>query len=136
MSFDVFDKRTLILAGLALGFALSSETALAAPADAPVHISVSGISRGYTNADLRDLIERGVQAALADDHATQSSWSFSVQTAPGNRPQTQIAATLQSGNEHPVSGYFTSPNLGTAPTGQFVEEVREFAKRLLRRPTT
>jgi hypothetical protein len=88
---------------------------------------------GYTNEEVRGLIARGVEAAVADDRATATQWVFSVQAAPGNHPQTQIVATMRSGSAREVSGFFTSPNLGTAPTSLFVEEVRQFAKRLLRR---
>jgi hypothetical protein len=129
-------KMTPRLAYVVLAVAMPGGITLAAePAPAPpqAQISVSGMSRGYTNEEVRGLIARGVEAAVADDRATATQWVFSVQAAPGNHPQTQIVATLRSGSAREVSGFFTSPNLGTAPTSLFVEEVRQFAKRLLRR---
>lgn len=122
------------LACLALSVAISCGGALAAePASSTtqVHISVSGMSRGYTNEDLRNLIAQGVEAALVDGQSAPTRWHFSIQAAAGNRPATQIVATMQSGNAHEVSGFFTSSSLGTAPTSLFVEEVRELARRLL-----
>jgi hypothetical protein len=130
MKFGKVNNLTRFLTSGALSVAVSCGTTLAAT---PAQISVTGLSRGYTNADVRGLIARGVEAALAEGGTAPTSWLFSVQSAAGNRPQTQIVATLHFGNARQVSGFFTSPNLGTAPTSVFVEEVREFAKRLLRR---
>jgi hypothetical protein len=130
------NELTPFLACVALSVAMPCQITRAAPpgsARPEMHVSVSGISRGYTHDALRGLISRGVSAALANDRAAATHWSFSIQTAPGNRPETQIAATLQSGNALAVSGFFTSPDLGTAPSSVFIEEIREFAKRLLRR---
>jgi hypothetical protein len=120
-----------LLTCIAVSVAVASDAALAAGVN-PVQISVSGISQGYTNEELRGLIARGVEASLADDRGPPTHWVFSIAAAAGNRPETKIVGTLRSGNGHAVSGFFTSSTLGTAPSSLFVEEVREFAKRLLK----
>jgi hypothetical protein len=133
MKLAALDKSATLLAGLALWVAVPCEATLAAP---PLQISVSGTSRGYTNTQIRDLITRGVAAALTDDRAASTRWYFSIQSAPGNHPRTQIVATMRSGDAREVSGFFTSPTLGTSPSSLFVGEIHDFAERLLQRPNT
>jgi hypothetical protein len=130
MKINELNISAALLAGIALGAAIPGGGALAAPA---AHISVSGISRGYSTADLKRLVARGVGEALADDGGAPTRWWFTIQPAPGSGARSQIVATLQAGNALAVSGFFTSPSLGTAPSGVFVREIHAFAARLLRR---
>lgn len=100
-------------------------------------VTVTGFSRGYSRAALENLIQQGVDQAIAGPKGGEpaplrgAAWSFSVQPNGGNRPLTLVAARFTDANARTITGYFTSAALGTTPADVFIGEVRLLATRLM-----
>jgi hypothetical protein len=126
--------------GLAVVLTAAASAALAQPTcDAFPHgvaklrprISVQGSGRGFTQPAVTALISRAVGLAEAAAGSGGRTWSFVLKAGGDNRPTTLVVGEVQDREHRPVCGFFRSASLGTAPPIVFVEEMQQFARRLI-----